>query len=212
MEKRKSRRGVEILTERLKYFFDLVDKFPADRVTEIFTDSNGIAYDIQQLFIEINEKKEALVSDLLERQIERFDASTVELMIFLDDVIHFGAISGGFADGLGEFIGTQLFQLDVSPFQSPEPAIKYIKSKLDEVDPEGLWVVEKCDCLDCAISDLPDLIITSPFAEGDEIESQVLVEIAKRNSALGAGIGEAPYIKNMITGAAQLDKPEQKIQ
>jgi len=212
MGKLESRRGVEILTERLKYFFDLVDKFPADRVTEIFTDSNGIAYDMQQLFIEITEKKEALVSDLSERQIERFDASTVELMIFLDDVIHFGAISGGFADGLGEFIGTQLFQLDVSPFEFPEPAIKYIKSKLDEVDPEGLWVVEKCDCLDCAISDLPDLIITSPFAEGDEIESQRLVDTAKRNNAIRVGIGEAPYIKNKITGAAKLDKPEQKIQ
>ena len=206
MGKRKSRRGIEILTDRLHYFFDQVDQFSGESCATILANSNGIAVDVQKLFAEMTEAREALINELFERQDEGFDASPVEIMVFCDAVIHFGAISGGFSGGLSEFVGTQLYGLDISPYDFPEPAMRYIKTKLDEVDPEGCWAVEKCDCLDCAASDLPDLVITSPLADEDEME--MLAEIAKRNCATGGSIGEAPYIKNMITGAAQFDKPE----
>lgn len=199
MGKRDSRRGIEILTDRLHYFFDQVDQFPGESCATILTNSNGIAVDVQELFAEMIEAREALINELFERQDERFDASSVEIMVLCDDVVHFGAISGGFAGGLSEFVGTQLYGLDISPFQFPEPAMKYIKTKLDEVDPDGCWVVEKCTCLDCAESDLPDLVITSPLADEDEME--MLTQIALKN----AKKGESVMIGYQASSEPQLD-------
>jgi hypothetical protein len=212
MEKRISRRAVERLTDRIREFIALASNFPNERFSEICSNPKGIPEEILEVFQEIYEERLSIERALFDRIGEEFKATPVEMMVFCDEVIHFGLASGGFSSYICAFLSDQLYKLDVAPYETVEAGMKYIQTKLDEADPEGRWTVSTCNCVKCLGNDLPCIQINTEYAEENEKAVQMLTVLVSRNARKSTILtDEVPYIKNMITGAAQFNKPE-KIQ
>jgi len=183
MEKRKSRSAIEILTAQIHEYITRMSEYSNERIVNIFSKPGGVPAEIQEIFEEIQYMQTSIESALFDRNDERFHATTVEMLVFCDEVIHFGLAAGYFGDNVCDFLAMQLYLLDVAPYDSLESGLNYIQTKLDEAAPEGLWTVSACTCDRCLGSDSPGIQIHSEFDEENEDASAMMLAIAISNAS-----------------------------
>jgi hypothetical protein len=182
MEKLKSRLGIEILTAQIHAFIARSSEYTNERVINIFSRPGGVPAEIQEIFKEIQCMQASIESALFDRNEEEFKASAVEMLVFCDEVIHFGLAVGYFEENVCDFLAMQLYLLDVAPYDSLESGLNYIQTKLDEAAPDGLWTVSACTCDKCLGSDSPSVQIHSEFEEENEDAASMMLAIAISNA------------------------------
>lgn len=210
MEKQKSLRAVEILTALIREFIALASQISTERVLELYSNPGGIPSEIREILLETHERRIDLEDTLFRRMGEKFDATTLEMLVFCDEVIHFGLAIGYFEASVCDFLWKQLHQLDIAPYDSPEGAMRYIQTKLNEADPKGLWTVSTCTCNKCLGSSSPGIqIVTAHAVQYEEAIAVMMNEIASKNvlEAIGLRSNSAKY---NVFSLKWMKRPEKK--